>query len=452
MSLLRKAFVLLLLFLLILPLSSGFAAPTAPAPVLQQAAEVPQIRVGLWVNQPSVVLSADVKFAVVDNDTGAVLVQLGPKEKLVAAAADKLILNGRSQTAKSVSLVVEDSKSFIEVNKRHYRGTIELMAAKKGLTVINRLPVEEYVYGIIGKEISPYWPMEAIKAQAVASRSYALANLNKHAQQGFDVCATTDCQVYGGVDDENLKTNRAIDETAGMVLTYQGKVIPGYFHSSGGGYTENSENVWASYLPYLRGVADFDQTNPNYSWEKQFSAAELQSLLERAGYAIGKLEAVELSALTPPPVRNSLDRGISGRVNEMMFIGSKGSVTLPGTKVRSLLSLKSTLFDISVIVPANKTLQVEITDSYGDHETKEIPVNLPPNKQKGFLLDRDSIRHISGTGQEQIVFSGFGSGHGLGMSQWGAKAMAEKAPAGSSEYFKTILKHYYQGIEIKKLY
>lgn len=451
MSLLRKAFVILLLFLLSLPLP-GFATSAEPVPVLKQAAAVPQIRVGLWVNQPSVVLSADVKFAVVDNDTGAVLVQLGPKEKLVATAADKLILNGRAQTAKSVRLAVEDSKSFIEVNKRHYRGTIELMTAKKGLTVINRLPVEEYVYGIIGKEISPYWPMEAIKAQAVASRSYALANLNKHAQQGFDVCATTDCQVYGGVDDENLKTNRAIDETAGMVLTYQGKVIPGYFHSSGGGYTENSENVWGSYLPYLRGVADFDQNNPNYSWEKKFSAAELQSLLERAGYAIGKLEAVELSALTPPPVRNSLDRGISGRVNEMMFIGSKGSVTLPGTKVRSLLSLKSTLFDISVVTPGNKTLEVEITDSYGDHETKEIPVNLPPNKQKGFLLDRDSIRHISGTGQEQIVFNGFGSGHGLGMSQWGAKAMAEKAPAGSSEYFKAILKHYYQGIEIKKLY
>lgn len=412
------------------------------------------IRVGLWTNQPSIILSADTDFSIVDTDTKKVLAKFSAKNKVAVTAKEGILINGKAVAARSVSLQSGNSKTGIEVNKRHYRGniTVFLPQGKSGLTVVNSLPVEQYLYGVIAKEISPDWPMESIKAQAVAARSYALANKNKHAREGFDVCVTTDCQVYGGMESESIKSNRAVDDTYGQVLIYKGRVIPGYFHSSAGGYTENSENVWGTAYPYLRAVPDVDQGTPNFSWEQKLTGEELQNLLQRAGHNIGKLVALDLSPLSPAPITNSIDRGVSGRVKSILLIGDRGSVNLTGMQFRTLLGLRSTLFDIEIITPNDKKLEVRITDSAGDREIKEIPINLPPTKQKGFLLDRDNVRHLTGRPNEVIVINGFGSGHGVGMSQWGAKVMAEKAHQGNTTYFKTILQHYYQGVEIKKIY
>ncbi|WP_054258313.1 SpoIID/LytB domain-containing protein [Propionispora sp. 2/2-37] len=412
------------------------------------------IRVGLWTNQSSIILSADTDFLIVDTDSKKVLAKFAAKDKVAVSAKGKILINAKAVTGRSISLQPGNYKTGIEVNKRHYRGTITvfLPQGKDGLTVVNTLPVEQYLYGIIAKEISPGWPLEAIKAQAVAARSYALANKNKHGREGFDVCATTDCQVYGGMESENIKSNRAVDDTYGQVLVYKGRVISGYFHSSAGGYTENSENVWGTAYPYLRAVPDFDQGTPNFSWEQRVTADELQGVLQRAGYTIGKLTALELSPLSAAPIANSIDRGISGRVKSILLIGDRGSANLTGIQFRSLLGLRSTLFDIEIITPNDKKIEVRITDSAGDREIKEIPINLPPTKQKGFLLDRGNVHHLSGRPNEVIVINGFGSGHGVGMSQWGAKVMAEKAPQNNTTYFKTILQHYFQGVEIKKIY
>lgn len=419
------------------------------------AQTVPSIRVGLWAGQQNIVVSANRDFVAL-NDNGEILGQFSNKEKAAfSSQGDQILLNGKAIKAKTIEFRIngDTSDSYMEVNKRSYRGTISIRKTvdKPGLTAINTVPVEEYLYGVVAREISPDWAMEAIKAQAVAARTYALFSMNKHSADGYDVCSTTDCQVYDGRESESERTKKAVDDTRGIVLQYANKLISACFHSSGGGFTENSENVWSSPLPYLKGVVDYDQQSPYYKWKKEYTPQELSQLLTKAGYNIGDLQAIVLSRLSEPPV-NAVDRGVSGRVKTIRFTGTNGSVMLTGNKLRGLLGLNSTLFDIVIVTPAPPSIDVPITDSFGDHGTKKMEVNLKPSVEKGLINDKDIIRRITGRPQERIVINGSGFGHGLGLSQWGAKAMAEKAPQSDLAYFRTILKHYYQGVEIVKIY
>jgi stage II sporulation protein D len=415
----------------------------------------PLIKVGLWSNQTSVILSADAGFSIADADSKDILGSYKAKEKVtVKFAAAGLVVNGQPVAAREITVVLPaKAPAGIEVNRREYRGTVSVRrtVGKNGLTVVNTLPLEEYIYGIIAREISPAWPLEAVKAQAVAARTYALYSLGKHRDDGYDVCATTDCQVYGGMTAEDARATKAVDDTRGLVVAYKGKPIPAYFHGSGGGYTENSENVWGGHHPALRAVIDYDEESPHYSWEKQFTQKEIEAALASAGIKIGALQAIELSPLTKPPV-NASDRGVSGRITELRLIGSAGNTVVSGTKLRTVLGLNSTLFDIKVVLPSEKAVKFEITDSYGDRDTKTVPINTKPLPEKGFSVDKPDIRRVTGRTNETIIFTGFGWGHGIGLSQWGAKAMAERAPTGNTAYFKEILKHYYTGVEIQKLY
>ena len=299
---------------------------------------------------------------------------------------------------------VNTSSRYINVNGRNYRGEIQIRANGPNgeLTVINTLPLEEYLYGVVPNEVPTAWPMEALKAQAVAARSYAVNNRGKHINQGFNVCATVDCQVYGGQSTETARGNQAVNETRGMVVVHNGRIISTYYHSSSGGHTENSENVWAFSKPYLRGVVSFDQDSPHYRWEQQFTIAEFSERLRNAGKNIGTLRSIELSALSAPPV-NARDRGISGRVITARFIGTNGRAVLRGTELRTILGLRSTLFDMKIV-------------------------------------------------SDNVIITGSGWGHGVGMSQWGMKAMAEKAPASNKEFFKEILQHYYRNVSVIQVY
>lgn len=413
------------------------------------------IRVGIWENQRNILVSADVDYGIVNADNNKLLERLSANETAtIAFNANGFTLNGKRIDAVRLSILKlkDGNKHSIEINKKQYRGDIDIHITngKTGMTVVNTLPIEEYLYGIIAKEISPNWPLEAVKAQAVAARTYALYNKNKHQNDGYDVCATTDCQVYGGRESEVPRAIKAVDATAGQVILYQGKLIPAYFHSSSGGFTENSENVWGTYLPYMRGVVDYDQKSPQYNWEKQLTPAEIEEALSKAGYSLGTIKAIGISPLTAQPM-SKIDRGVSGRVKIIRFIGTNGSIQLSGEKLRKILSLKSTLFDIHIILPVQKSIEFEITDNVGNQGSKKIEINLPPTNEKGFVTDKNDIHRISGRSNEIISISGFGWGHGIGLSQWGAKAMAEKGPQDDPTYFKEILKHYYQGVEIKKL-
>jgi len=425
-------------YYILLPIVFVMACFAVPAHAQSQESK---IRVGILSNQQNLLISAATNVVIINGETGRLLVHLVAGEKGTITVKDETItINDKEVKAEKFSVlpVQFTGEDYIKVNEKPYRGNIDIHRThgKTGLTIVNTLPIEQYLYGVIAREMSPSWHFEALKAQTVAARTYALHNLNKHKIDDYDVCATTDCQVYGGKDSEAPQVIKAVDDTSGQVIMDKGKVIAAYFHSSSGGYTENSENVWGTYQSYLRGVMDYDQASPQYKWEKRLTANELKTAIYKAGYRIGTITAIELAPLADLPM-SIPERGVSGRVKAIQFIGSKGNAQLTGEQLRTILGLKSTLFDVRVITPAQKVIKFDITKNIGGHS---------------YIGDKKAIHHLSGGPNDTILISGFGWGHGLGLSQWGAKGMAEQGPQGDATYFKEILKHYYQGTTIKKVF
>lgn len=306
-----------------------------------------------------------------------------------------------------------------------YRGAIECIKSpgRWGLTVVNVVPLEHYLYGVVGKEMSPLWSAEALKAQAVAARTYAISHKNYFKKQGFDMADDTRSQVYAGVNGESPSIQQAVDATKGEILTAQGKPIEAYFCSSAGGWTENSENVWGSRVAYLRGVADYSDKMPSYRWSVGITPEKLSTNLKAAGKDVGKVQSITLSPLAKRPMTVS-DRGVSGRVLSMMIKGTSGQVKVTGNAFQSIFGLKSTLFDF--------------------YEGQGIAPNPDVAKKK-----RSTVFSVK-AGKPLTIY-GFGWGHGLGMSQYGAYQMA-KEHNNDDKYYRTILTHYYTGTRIEKLY
>ncbi|MBW4549721.1 MAG: SpoIID/LytB domain-containing protein [Aphanocapsa sp. GSE-SYN-MK-11-07L] len=288
----------------------------------------------------------------------------------------------------------------VYIGDRWYRGRVQLARIGQGVLAVNHVDLEEYLVSVLGKEMYPTWPQEALKAQAVAARSFALSRRQTQIKRPgslFDVRDTVSSQVYNGVASEFPSTQAAVAATRGQVLTYQGRLVEAVFHSTSGGYTENSENVWSSVKPYLRAVPDFDQEAPNYQWSVILTAGQLKQRLP----GVGNIVALRPLRTTP-----------QGRIMTMQVIGDRGSRTIKGGQLRSALGLKSTLFSV--------TPQASLV---ANASTKGRPA-LP----------------------QSFIISGRGFGHGLGMSQWGAYGMAKQGYT-----YSQILQHYYQGITITTL-
>lgn len=337
-----------------------------------------------------------------------------------------------------------DNSGIIWVNGRQYRGKILLRSAGKVMNVINVLDLEHYLQGVLPKEVHPDWPFESLKAQAVAARSYTLANLNKHAGAKFDLCAGTHCQVYGGKSGEHSRTNQAVKDTAGMVATYAGKAIAALYHASSGGHTECSGDVWDWDVPYLKGVADLDPS-PHCYWYKVMTASEMEEAFRRSGYQLGRITQIIPSKT-----------GTSGRISSCTFVGEHGQVELTGEKARTILGLKSTLFTIEweqtqpssgpLAIPTGMeellfslsplALTAVSTSSSAEAAAVAASQLTPAQPQIGIWAP--------GYQPSQWVIRGRGWGHGVGMSQWGAMAMAERGHT-----FNEILKYYYYGITIE---
>jgi len=235
--------------------------------------------------------------------------------------------------------------------------------------------------------------LEALKAQAIASRTYAL---RQKGNQLYDIDSTQKNQVYNGLESRTYKTTRAVRSTRSLVLTYKNKLINALFHSSSGGITENSEDVWKNQYPYLSSVKDFDRNNPKLRWQKKFSNEDLQKLFPSIG-GIKKIEILNISN--------------TGRVKNVKLFGSYGSDQMSGVEIRKRMNLKSTFIRFKFIEDKN---------------------NISDNEMPNLSMD------------ENLIVIGRGSGHGVGMSQWGARYMADKG-----EKAKAILRHFYKGVEIK---
>ena len=371
-----------------------FFAVIAALPSQTSASWQPEITIGLSQGLSEVHLSSTsgVLYVYEDLESKPILKLPQGSELNVRILRDRIMANG--QEIKGDRLIIQPgADGFIRVNHAPYRGYITLLK-RKGLTVVNHVLVEDYLCGVVPKEMPPSWSAEALRAQSVAARTFALKNRKRHASEGFDLCSTSHCQVYEGVSAEMWTTTEAVNRTHGEVLFYKGEVIDALFHTDSGGMTESSENVWGSSVPYLRAVIESQmQTQP---WERSVSLDALMQKMEKSGKPLGTLKEIRLSPLSIG--KGSGDRSLSGRVRSVLFIGTTGSVVLSGNDLRSIFSLPSTLFD---------------------------------------------IRFRGG----EVIFSGYGSGHGLGLSQWGAKELAEKG-----KNYKDILLHYYSGVTLEKLY
>ena len=168
-------------------------------------------------------------------------------------------LNGKFYQIYSDNIVLKAPGGFVSAKGKWYRGILMIQNKNKKLTVINNIDLEEYLKGVVPSEMPSSWELEALKAQAIAARSYALANLGKRASLGFDLKDTPEDQAYGGASAETSRTTEAVDSTRGLVLTYNMKVVPAYYSASAGGKTINAADVWGSDVPFVRSVPSFDE-------------------------------------------------------------------------------------------------------------------------------------------------------------------------------------------------
>lgn len=362
-------------------------------------------------------------------------------------------------------LVPESAADYFVFNGNPYRGCFKAVNSGVYYYAVNQIKVELYLYGVVGREIGYGYHSDAIMAQAVAARTYALGNCSP-SHVYYDLTSTTSSQVYGGKNAESERIIEAVDETCGQALMYEGRYIAAYYSSNAGGYTENVENVWVSNAVPLRGVpSPHDSWAGNYSsygastysWTVEYTPAQLVDLANSYGKTdIGTYKSISMSLACDGQT------SVSGRAMSVTISGSKGSVTAKKDAVRSLLNLKSSLITIT-----DQTTQKVGAYIKGSGSTA---ITLPAldslyamSKGGGVMLANGSNSSVyvrgatkiaelpkkAGTGNT-IVINGRGYGHGVGMSQFGAIAMAD-----DGYDWEEIVEHYYcqkTGIELTEAY
>ena len=282
---------------------------------------------------------------------------------------------------------VSSGDSSMEVS---VSGLVQLVRKGKAFSVVNRVDLEEYVKGVVPSEVSSAWHPEMLKAQAVAARTYALYQQMLSATREYDVAATVQDQVYRGKQGNDARILRAVEETRGLVVTYLDAPIYAAFSSTAAGLTEDAMNVWSKEYPYLKGVeCPFDLASPYYQWKSSFRIDTLEQNLRQQGFSVGTI-----ATITPL----SFSRG--GRIAKLRVLHSGGELVLRGEELR-----------------------------------KAVGYSIIPSTQ--FVIE--SIGR-------DVVLSGFGAGHAVGMCQWGAKELAELGYP-----FSTILQYYYPGTELQNL-
>ena len=325
------------------------------------------------------------------------------RRTVVLSAPSGLVVDGRESTPLTTRMTIRSDafgnaprhvrslKGVVEVAGKPYRGVMEVRKKRNGLLqVVNELDIEEYLKGVVAAEIPSDWEMEVLKAQAVASRTYALYQKRSRARQAYHIRDTVESQVYLGARGERRRALKAVAETKGEVVLYDGEVIAAFYHSSCGGRTEDASVLWGIDEPYLKGVdCDCQQISTYGLWEKRFTVAAVLSALRREGYRVGPIESIESGTITP-----------GGRVQDVLFRTSRGATAVPAEMVRAALGyarVPSIFFEPELI-------------------------------------------------ESEVVFSGRGLGHGVGLCQWGAR---ERAQRGLD--YRRILQYYYPGTTVGRL-
>jgi stage II sporulation protein D len=290
-------------------------------------AQAAQLRVAVTQNISQVNIGSST-LAIVSDENGKKIGELQPLKGLVAQVSNDAIKVADSQVTQL--WIKPQQGGYIWIGDRWYRGSVQVISTGKQLLAINHVDLEQYLYSVLGAEMSPTFPAEALKAQAVAARTYAIYRSQSTSQKLFDVDNSQASQVYRGLSSEANTTQAAVNATLGQIMTYSGKPILAVFHSASGGHTENVEDIWSNRVPYLRGVPDYDLGTPGYEWSKTFTTSELNNSLK-----MNKIDSIVPDRTTQ-----------FGSVVSLKIIGDR-SQTLTGSQVRTALKLRSLRFTIA---------------------------------------------------------------------------------------------------------
>ncbi len=324
-------------------------------------------------------------------------------------------------------------ETLLTWNGRPYRGALELTATSNGLLVVNRLPVEDYVRGVVSQELGPVGPADsaAVQAQAVAARSYAYTRLNDPdipaGGRRYDLVATVTDQVYGGVAGETAVGNAAVASTSGIVITYGGRVVNAPYHASCGGTTAEPEDVWrAPSQPYLQRVSDqipgtdryYCEGSAEFRWARTYTRAELNSALEHN--------------LRTYAVSGSAGSSGDGNGGEPGGSGASG----PIGAVQSVA--------VDALTPGGRVAWITVTTDRSTYRVRGNDIRFVFRLPRGeilkstyFLIDDEPMQDGR---LASLTLRGRGNGHGVGMCQWGAIGRAR-----AGQDFQTILGTYYPG-------
>lgn len=337
---------------------------------------------------------------------------------------------GNNILAGGDNLIITAGGNIFKLNNVRYRGKLVLTADGSGIRAVNDVDIDDYVCGVVPKEVSASWNIEALKAQAVISRTLLYSSfMGKH--DGFDVCATTNCQVYGGYDVETKNTNAAVEATKGLILTYNGKPAQTYFSAGNGGYTADSSDVWTASLPYLTEREDpYEKWNEikGLSWYANVTKDEIKAAVQKYGKDIGEIKNVKITAASP-----------AGRVTELTVTGTAGEYKFKKNAAAYALGLRSQFYTLS---GGNS---IYTTDGEAATVFYAADADGSVKSAGAYVLDKDGIAKIE-TVSEVYTFSGRGYGHGVGLSQWGAYEMADKGFT-----YEKILDFYYPGTVLENV-
>lgn len=350
-----------------------------------------------------------------------------PKQENIIIDEPILIKPRKAEGTVTIFNVTLGKNNFwMNQSDRSYRGTIEINVDKNGLTVINIVNLEEYLYSVLPSEMPANWPKEALKAQGIAARSEAIKKLGRHKDDGFDFCAQVHCQAYSGVEQETEATNKAVDETRGLIMVYKNEPVDALYSSNCAGHTQDNIFGNSEEIPYLKGRPDvLDEKglnfplsplefedwlkqppqgilcdtaeysrNSSFRWVRLYSYDEIKEMLDKIA-DFGQIQKIIVTK-----------RNKSGHVTQVKIIGSNTTYIL-----EKELNIRSTLGNLR-----SSMFKVEVKKDYD-------------------------------ASPQQFIFYGGGWGHGVGMCQSGAYGLANLG-----KDYKEILNHYFSGIEFKKVY
>ncbi|MCP9849099.1 SpoIID/LytB domain-containing protein [Cyanobium sp. Morenito 9A2] len=437
-----------------LPLTAALAlalpALLSGAGRAQQGGE-PQVRV-LLLEGASANVNGGATGLRLRDGRGTVLAETGAGQSLsLRLSAFQVETQGLSRDLRVNELWIEPiaeagGDGALAVQNRRYRGRLQVLPGGSQLQLINHLGIETYLPSVVGSEMPASWPQEALRAQAVAARTYALQQRKPLAP--FDLRATVASQAYKGMEAETPSTWEAVRGTRSLVITFQRALVNAVFHSSSGGSTENSGELWSRQLPYLVSVPDFDDQSPVRTWRQVLAPEQLQ----RTFAEIGGAQRIEVLSSTS-----------TGRVRQARVVGPRGQLLLSGAELRSRLGLKSTTVRFEPLGPGSLAEEPQGLMALGGPPVSRWSLARARRLWRPDPVDPAPAAPVdSATGEAlpgplplpvipspvppaatALVAIGRGFGHGVGMSQWGAYGLARRG-----EGFEAILRHFYRGVEV----